>query len=274
MIDNAGKTAIFNGRLISDTDIDNVHLGKDKVYEVIRIIDGVPLFWEDHFERMKKSFKALGVDVKIQESLIKEHIETVLKANKLLNCNVKMTSSIEKEFPDVLIYISKSYYPSAKEISEGVKTSLAYIERDMPNVKLINMSYKEKVEQLIKDTKSFEVLLVNEKGQITEGSRSNLFFIKGGDVYTAPAEQVLLGVTRKYVFEVCSRLNLKLYEVPISVNQLDEMDALFISGTSIKVLPVASIDNRLYKSSANKTIESIRVEFDKCIDNYIKQRKK
>lgn len=274
MIDNVGKRAIYNGRLISDADMDNVHLGKDKVYEVVRIIDGVPLFWEDHYERMKNSFKALGVDINVGEDQIKEQIETVVKANNLSNCNVKLTSSMEKESMDILIYISKSYYPSDKEISEGVKTSLAYIERNMPNVKLVNKSYKEKVAQIMKDTHSFEVLLVNGKGQITEGSRSNLFFIKGRDVYTAPAEQVLLGITRKYVFEVCRKLNLKVYEAPISVEQLDEMDALFISGTSIKVLPVARIDDRMYNSSANDTVEAIRVEFDKCIDEYIKQRKK
>ena len=52
------------------------------------------------------------------------------------------------------------------------------------------------------DKMLYEVLLVNRDGVITEGSRSNVFFIKSGEVYTPPTDAVLPGVTRTMIIRI------------------------------------------------------------------------
>jgi branched-chain amino acid aminotransferase len=84
------------------------------------------------------------------------------------------------------------------------------------------------------------VLLVDRNGQITEGSRSNVFFIKDGEVFTAPADKVLLGVTRSKIIEIIKGMGVRLHEEAVSAGDIGSFDAAFISGTSPKVLPIAS----------------------------------
>jgi branched-chain amino acid aminotransferase len=87
----------------------------------------------------------------------------------------------------------------------------------------------------------YEVLFYNGQGLLTEGSKSNLFFIVGNDVVTAPGDMVLKGITRKYVIQVIRERGFNLIEKAVHVFDVLKYDAVFITGTSPKVLPVNEI---------------------------------
>ncbi|MDP4093759.1 MAG: aminotransferase class IV [Bacillota bacterium] len=274
MKDIAAKIMMFDNNIINEEDfISKDYEDSDTVYEVIRIIDGVPLFLEDHYERLTGSLKALGLKPAISLNELASRIKKLAKANSLTNCNAKLNVFVKAGKQNLLIYISKSYYPGQEEISKGVKTGLIHLERNNPNVKQINHSYKEAAENKIKEIKAFEVLLVNQEGKITEGSKSNTFFIKGNKVFTSPGEYVLKGITRQYIIDACRQLNLEVVEALTDVIELGALDGLFISGTSIKVLPVSLIDEKSFRSAENSVITAIRSRFDKIIDDYIQARK-
>lgn len=94
---------------------------------------------------------------------------------------------------------AKSYY------EEGIATSLFRIERLDPNIKLVRSDYQKAVLQERADKDVYELLLVDGNEEITEGSRTNVFFVKGKELYTPPANAVLLGIVRKKVFEICEK---------------------------------------------------------------------
>ena len=98
----------------------------------------------------------------------------------------------------------------------------------------------------IKSGELYEVFLVNRDGIITEGSRSNVFFIKNGEVYTSPTDTVLPGVTRTVIIKILEDAGIPLHYSAIKQEELSGFDAAFISGTSPKVLPVASIGDIVY----------------------------
>lgn len=273
MIDNAGKLLVHNGVIKSSEDFNDVEIqSNNPVYEVVRIIEGVPLFWEEHYIRMESSLKLLGRNLNVSEPELKMQMQRLINANMLLNCNVKLIVYREEDKQNQLLYISKSYYPGKSEIENGVKTGLLYLERKNPNAKVVNQSYKEAVSKKIQEGNLFEVLLVNESNMITEGSRSNVFLIKGNKVYTAPGELVLKGITRKYVIDACRNAGVELVEEPIPVNELRNVEGLFVSGTSIKVLPVCEVDEYTYDSSHHPVIVAIRDEYDRILDEYIKRQ--
>jgi len=273
MNDNVGKFYILNDSVKVQDEIDKLDISKfDMVYEVIRIIEGIPLFFEDHYERLTKSLELLKRKNEITFENLRHQVIKTVEKNGLKLCNVKVIVYNDQTRQNCLTYISKSYYPGKREIEEGVPTALFSWERNNPNVKLLNHEYKERVSRTIEEKQVFEVLLVNENQIITEGSRSNAFFVKGNTIYTAPGELVLKGITRKYVFDACKRVGVDICESLISVTDLDKIDGLFISGTSIKVLPVSKIDDRVYASSKNPVIVAVRDEFNKIMDDYIKSR--
>lgn len=275
MEDMVGKYYLLDGVV---NDISNkIKVDSDKgraAYEVIRIIRRVPLFFQDHYHRLEQTFKEINLQLELRSAVMMEYIEKLINANMTDNCNVKIVVFNEGDKQRNLTYISSSYYPTVKEVSEGVKTGLLHIERQNPNAKLINQSYKNAVSAKINEGKYFEAVLVDSLGRVTEGSKSNIFFVKGNEIYTAPGESVLMGITRKYVFEACQNAGYKVNEEFVKAKELMEYDGAFLSGTSIKVLPIKSIDAIAMHSSPNYVIDAIRSEYDSLLEKYIDQYRK
>lgn len=244
------------------------------VYEVIRIIDGVPLFFEEHIERLWSSIEILGYEQPYDDETIKKHISKLPEINKCYNYNVKIIiNALDSEKPNLFVYYVVSSYPADELYKTGVHTILYEAERKDPNVKVIAADFREKVNKSIKNADAYEALLVNNKGEITEGSRSNIFFVKDDVFYTAPAEDVLVGITRKRIIQLCLKLGYKVIEEPINVSFLEDIDGLFLTGTSPKVLPIGTIDSRKYNSGGNSAIKAVHDAYNKLIDDYINKNK-
>lgn len=275
MEDNAGLFYIWNGALKDSGE----PLGTDPMtggsaYEVIRVIGGVPLFYQDHIERMKGTFTATGRSLAISDATLKEAVKSVLKANKLEFCNVKLVVFEEDGKQSFLAYISKSHYPSETEVNSGVKTGLLRLERSNPNAKILNRTYKEAVSARMQEGGFFEVILVDNHGRITEGSKSNVFLVSGDRILTAPGEYVLKGITRQYVFEACRKAGYEVVEQFMDADRLGEVDGAFLSGTSIKVLPISEVDGIALNSSTNPVVAGIRKEYDRLLEKYIDENVK
>ena len=88
---------------------------------------------------------------------------------------------------------------------------------------------------MIRESGVYEVLLVNRESKVTEGSRSNLFFIREGVVRTAPDSEVLPGITRQKVLELISEEGFRLDIRSLALEELPSAEAAFLTGTSPKV---------------------------------------
>jgi len=274
LADNVGTKYSINGVIRPIQRMEYLDIKSEKiVYEVIRIIDGIPLFFEDHYYRLGNSLKLLGYELALSADDIVRDIKELVDANSLRNCNVKIIVYMEVSVQNLIMYVSSSYYPDEDEYKKGIRVSLFKFERQNPNIKLIDRNYKEKINLLLNENKVFEVLLVNMEGKITEGSKSNVFFVKKGKVYTAPSEYVLKGITRKYVIEACRQEGIEVIESLVDAGCLKDIEGVFISGTSIKVLPVSQIDNYCFESGTNPVVVAVHKRFDKLVEDYIARNK-
>ena len=266
---------LYNGDILpsEEFDIEKTTV-YPSVYEVIRVIDGVPLFYEEHVNRLWSSVKLLGYKQPYEDTVIKEHILKLLELNKCYNYNVKIViNTLDSKNPNLFVYYVVSNYPAVELYEKGIHTILHEAERDNPNVKVIAATFRDKVNKSIENAGAYEALLVNNKGEITEGSKSNVFFVKDDVFYTAPAEDVLVGITRSRIIQLCLKLGYNIVEQPISVDFLEDIDGLFLTGTSPKVLPIASINERKYNSAGNSAIRAIHDAYNKLINDYIDKNK-
>lgn len=270
MDDNAGAFYISNGAVRSADIPEKVDMTKNRiVYEVIRVIDRVPLFFEDHIERMQNSFKAIGGALELPLDTLKDGISSLIEANASVSCNIKLTVYEGGDGQKYIMYISKSYYPDNEEITRGVPVGLLNLERQNPNAKILNQSYREAVAESMRRGGFYEVLLVNRKNGITEGSKSNVFFFRDGRIFTAPGTEVLKGITRKYVLEACAAAGFDVVESLVRTDELEKVEGLFLSGTSIKVLPISEVEGRRFESASHPAIISVRDKYDALVKNYI-----
>lgn len=266
---------IKNGKLETTENLDIFErIEKPPIYEVIRVINGVPLFLEDHLNRMFHSANIIAYDIDRDEEYIRKDIKTLILKNNIDRLNIKLLSTeIEGNGKIFLTYNIESFYPPEDYYKNGINTILFNYERNNPNAKVLLTSFKDEVGQALKDNNAFEALIVNKSGYIPEGSRSNMFFVKDDKVYTAKSSEVLIGITRKYIFNVCNKLNIKIFEESIHVDDLNKLDGGFMSGTSVNVLPISTIGTIKLDSMNNKIIKEINNGYINMMKDYISMHK-
>jgi len=224
-------------------DFDNVA----SIYEVIRIIDGIPLFVENHLERFKKSAGLANQNFSFKLSEITANIANLAKANQLNTGNVKLiftfnSTDLTISSGELFIYFIPHKYPDNIDYQTGVKLISLIAERPNPNAKIHHADLRNQANALIAHENIFEILLVNHDGFVTEGSRSNVFFISKAKVVTPPLNMVLPGITRKLLIDLMNDQQIDFEEQMIQLSHLNMFDAAFVTGTSPKVLPIAQID--------------------------------
>ncbi|MFZ4399860.1 MAG: aminotransferase class IV [Bacteroidales bacterium] len=260
---------IYNSQLVEKDSIDEINLSDGViVYEVIRVIDGIPLFLEDHMSRLNESANLAGFEININNVEINSSIRQLSIENQTLNGNIKLMFQFKKNHKLLfLCYFIKHNYPDDSEYQHGVKTILFTAERSNPLAKINDFEFRQITEEIISNKKVYEVLLVNRNGLITEGSKSNVFFIKDNIIYTAPENIILQGITRKYVIETAYYSQMEIVEKSVNKKDIKQFDSVFLTGTSPKILPVSSIGNINYDVN-HPLLRKLMNEFEEEIDNY------
>lgn len=270
------KYYILNGRIFKAEDSTGFEFIKPPhIYEVVRVMDGVALFEEAHIERMKSSIELLNYSMKILPGEIAEMIQSLIMLNGVKNQNIKLVyGNLEEEYQSVLIYFVNSSYPPSELYETGIKTILFESERENPNAKVINQDLREAVIEELYAEEAFEALLVDYSGNITEGSKSNFFYVKDNALCTPPAEKVLLGITRSEIIEAAKAKGIELIELPLNVEDLSKIEGAFISGTSIDALPIALIEDIALDSADNPIIVQIIEGYREKVESYIAEKLK
>lgn len=263
---------LFGDELKRSQEFDSYISNKGKsLYEVIRVSEGIPIFLAEHLDRLYNSAKIMKYSLTITRNEIIDGIILLIKENKINNGNLKLVINYNPEGENIynddlnerfLVYFVKHSYPSKQQYSEGVKTITYHGERSNPNAKVINNAFRANVNLKIKSKNVYEAILVDDDGYITEGSKSNIFMVKGTTVVTSRVINVLPGITRQFIIKTCEKLNIKFIEKDVFEKDLKSYTGLFISGTSPKVLPIDSVDEFSFNSSRNSIIKAIMLGFD------------
>jgi branched-chain amino acid aminotransferase len=264
---------VFNNEIRSRQDFNESFLTAGRsFYEVLRLAGNCCLFLDDHIERLENSINLFGIGYKLNNGDIAEKISKFISSAGVSLGNIKIVLNFDeagRKRPDIIIYFVKHRYPSDAQYRLGVNASLLAVERIIPNAKFINNAVIDAVNREFIGKNIYETLLVNNEGYITEGSKSNIFFIKEDTIYTPPLNKVLPGITRKYVFNICNKQNIKIIEQDISIDNLNNYTTVFLSGTSAKILPVKKINDFFFKVN-NNILKRIMKSYNEEIIKYCK----
>lgn len=272
-IDKSEKYFLHNSTLI-ETGNETINISDENriFYEVIRVINGKPLFIEEHLERLVKSTQLAGVKCMNPDDL-KKGISILVKTIEAAEKNLKITfycNEKNHQEPELYAYFVESHYPSSIAYETGVKVELLPLKRENPNVKLENPLLRGSADKVICLSQTHEALLVNSEGFITEGSRSNFFAIFGTTIVTPPSNEVLEGITRKVVLKIINMKGFECSERLIHTSEIEEMDGAFITGTSSKVLPISKIGDHTFKTIPETTRKIMKLYDEEVDKNLLK----
>jgi branched-chain amino acid aminotransferase len=243
-------------------------MSEKHIYEVIRFEQGVAIFVEDHLDRLYKSARVCGIRINFTEKDIYDKYNSGnFDEDKIINIRIEVDENgYAFNFAEPVKTDSKMYI-------DGVRVKTVMQERKNPNVKSSEQSYFSTLHKIYKNEDIFEFILY-DNNILKEGTRSNFFAVKNGVLYTQDSKAVLMGVTRKKVFMLAKSLEIPICHDDIYIDKISDMDAFFITGTSIGVMPVGKIDNAAFSSAGNETVLKLRNAYDNYVREYIKINKK
>ncbi|MDQ0188902.1 aminotransferase class IV [Alicyclobacillus cycloheptanicus] len=224
------------------------HQFGDGVYEVLRVYSGRPFLPEWHFERLRRSLRAIGI----------ENPHTDDEWMQLMNEGIRRSGE-----PESLVYLQVTrgiaprghLFPAAKP---SVSMTIRAFQPAEPNpsasllclpderwanvwIKTLNLLPNVIAKEIAHRAGANEALLVRS-GWVTEGSSSNAWFVRDGVLWTAPANRYILGgVTRRFVLHLAQTLGLEVREQAIAVDDLGTVDEVFMTGTTTEIEPIACV---------------------------------
>ena len=120
----------------------------------------------------------------------------------------------------------------ANMIPTGTKACGVYINSSLAKVEVLKAGYDE-------------AILLNEQGEVAEGSGENVFLVKDGVLMTPPLSAgVLRGITRDAIIEFAGDLGIPFVETRLLRQDIYVADEAFYTGTAAEVVPIRSADDR------------------------------
>jgi branched-chain amino acid aminotransferase len=109
-----------------------------------------------------------------------------------------------------------------------------------------------------------EALVLDTDGFVAESSGANIFYEQDGILHTAPRGNILPGITRETVFEICSDLNIPVKERLFRPEEMRGADAGFFCGTAAEIVALDSMDEIPFRKDWEETLSYLVQQAYKC----------
>ncbi len=253
----------LNGELVNEEEakisvLDRGFLYGDGIYETVLIRNGRPFLLGKHLERLRSSAEIIRVDVPWTDSRFEEEASRVLLANGAKDAALRINlsrgvgswqlSTKGARTPTILfsVFPIPDYPPDTYTRGWEVIISREFVTMDpvIPAVaKTTNRLSLILAKREAEDKGGREAILLNMQGYLTEGTASNVFFVKEGVVLTPSlGSGILEGVTRGVVMDIVRREGIGLEEALFRPEDLIGSDEAFLTFTTAGVVPVHSVD--------------------------------
>jgi branched-chain amino acid aminotransferase len=232
------------------------------VYETIRAVRGTAVFLEEHAERLMQSAKIIDLAHPFSKDEVTRWVNELLKVlGPEAVCNIKILLIGAPEASGAMLSILPlaPFFPDKKHFKTGASAITFSSERLFPQAKTLNMFGSYYAYRLAKRKGCYDALLLNHKGEVTEGTRTNVFGIKDRVIFSPPKKDILEGVTRMHVLQVAKEAGYELREEPLPLPKLLGLDGVFLTSTSTKILPLTRIDDHQFASVPEPLLELIKL---------------
>ncbi|MES2827448.1 MAG: branched-chain amino acid transaminase [Bacteroidota bacterium] len=281
---NSKTTIYLNGQferaVDATTDLygQSLHYGY-AVFEGIRAYDthnGTRIFKaREHFERLKRSAELVHIPFNWEvDDLIKQTYK-LLELNNLKDayirplvfCPPSMTL-VAAQSASIMIC---AWEWGAYSGTELLRLGMSSYER--PNPKSTPMEAKASgnyVNSILATTeakaKGFdEALLLDMNGFIAEAPGANIFIEKHGRLYTPSLGNILPGITRATVIELCKVLDIEIVEKQLTVKDVKRADSAFLCGTATEIAGLASVDDYQFPLAWTESVGATLQRTYKCL---------
>lgn len=257
----------------------------DAVYEVWRTYAGAVFAFDEHWQRLERSARALHLDHQLEPERLLEEMKRTAAAFRArtghsgeLYVRLQLTRGAGPIGLDVALADAPSWVllvqrlePHGSGAASGpLRLSVATSLRRNP-VEALDPAWKtgNYLNNLLclreaRARGADEVVICNARGLITEAAVCNIFFVQGGVLLTPPTSVgILAGVTRELILrEVAARAGQSTRLQELRPTQLGSFDECFLSSTTRGIAPVAAIDEQPFQVSGQSSTARLRAAYE------------
>jgi branched-chain amino acid aminotransferase len=240
--------------------LDRGFLYGDSVYEVFRTYSGVPLFCDEHFDRMDNSARLIALTIsQSREEMLDQIRRTAAEANIPAGQDIYVRWHVTRgtgaldlvpvdDLRSTFVIILKEVPKWNPEFySRGMRIAVTHVRRNpvealSPDIKSGN--YLNNILGVADAVKmgADDCLMLNPAGNVTEASNSNVFFVIDGHLVTPGVESgILRGITKAAIAKLSAASGFELHERELPARELTKTTECFVTSATREVMPVVGL---------------------------------
>lgn len=258
------------------------------VFSTLRVYDGVPFCWERHWPRMQHDAQRMRIPMPPNGEAVAADLRRLIEANRAWNGVLRLMVVRNRggmfEGPAVtndfdVIGFSTEVPPWGTAMKLGVIPNGRHAASEFAGAKILSWSENLTRYERAREQGLDEVVLLNERGEVSECTSANLFAVFKG---AAPGDRVLTpplssgclpGVTRAVLLEELRVSGLVVEERVLLPADLESADEVFLASTTRELLPVVSIEGlRIHASHAVR--DRLQQAFSAYVESYVGPRRR
>jgi branched-chain amino acid aminotransferase len=244
------------------------------VFEFFRVVQGVPVFIEDHLNRFAYSAQQIELACPYSLSELEKFIQDLIKTNHLAHAGIQMvlTGGYSEDIftpgiPNLVIAPTEIKPQPAIYYQQGAKIILYQNLREIAGAKTTAYITAVKLAKRMKAELATEVVYHNGLF-VSEGARSSLCIIQNGTLITAK-EGVLPGITRLHMLKIAETLLPVEYRA-FTLDELFSADEVILTGATREVMPITQIeDQTVAGGSVGPFTQKLMQAFSAHVEAYI-----
>jgi branched-chain amino acid aminotransferase len=263
------RVAYFNGKIVPERDVvipfrDRSFTKGDGVFDMTRSFNGRIFKIKEHIDRLYRSLRYTRIDIGLKPAEMIEISEDVLNRNRHLlgkdedywigqrisrGVDAVGDEGWERVGPNVIVdCVPLPFKQRATLYRDGMRVMVPPTRRVAPSMlsprakmhQYLNLTIAD-MEAKAADPEAWSILL-DENGNLAEGTGSNIFLVTDGKIATPRERYVLPGVSRATVIDLARGLGIPLAEADIDLYDAANADEIFVTSTSLVVCPVSKFN--------------------------------
>ncbi|MEI5909519.1 aminodeoxychorismate lyase [Bacillus spongiae] len=245
------------------------------LFETFRTYNGHPFLLDDHIERLHRGFQELNISHSIKKETILSILNELQVRNQLRDAYVRLNVSAgvgdiglrSSAYDNPTIIVFQKEPPSLPSSEKEGK--ILNLKRNTPETRFRlkshhyfnNMAAKRELGV----SPDGEGIFLTEHRYVAEGITSNIFWYKGGKLYTPSVETgILNGITRQFILSISSRLEINVEEGLYSVDELLKADEIFVTNSIQEIVPLNKLCDEKFPGRKGKVFQ--------LLSNYYKKK--
>lgn len=226
------------------------------IYTSVRTYNGKPFQLEQHLERLRSSAAEVGFALSQSLETIRGWVLQIIEESSFSPHFLRITAT-----PDD-IFIESRPLEIDSIVYEGVSVISVPMTRELVKAKVVGSPGTNRAYQKARSQDSYEALLRNPStNKLTEGSRSNLLWIKEGVLNWC--DEALSGITQAAVLELAAQLKIPTHQSELDYDELGKIEELFLTQTSRGIVPILQVDDvKVSNGKVGETTKQLMQAFE------------